>query len=142
MPNVNPSFMKDLKSMDSKLDCVWNPDGKKFVVTYERAIGGSVPIATLAGVENGSFRQPNPRDLEFIKSGDMSNDTVKARMNRTAAYMEDVRESQKKKASDEIRDMTKDSKIQLTQGAVKVAGGKGNSAFRRVEHKTKGKVFE
>jgi len=137
MPEVNPSFMKDLKLMDRKLGCMWNPDNKKFIVTYERATGGSVPIATLAGVENGAFRQPNPKDLEFIKSGDLSNDTIKNRLDRTAAYMEKVREDQKRKASEEIREMTKDSKIQLTQAAVRVAGGKGNSAFRRVTPKRK-----
>jgi len=142
MPEVNKSFMKDLKLMDHKLGCLWNPDNKKFIVTYERAVGGSVPIATLAGVEGESFRQPCAKDLEFIKSGDLSNDTVKNRMNRTAAYMEDARNIQRKKAKAEIRDMTKDSKIQLTQAAVRVAGGKGNSAFRRVTPKQKGKVFE
>jgi hypothetical protein len=132
MPSVNPSFMKDLKSMDRKLDCIWNPDNKKFIITYERAMGGCVPIATLAGIENGEFRQPNQKDLEFIKSGDLSNDSIKNKLNKVASYMENVREEQKRKAKQEIKAMTKDSKIQLQQAAVRVAGGKGNSAFRRI----------
>jgi len=132
MPSVNPSFMKDLKSMDRKLDCIWNPDNKKFIVTYERATGQPVPVATLAGMENGEFRQPNQKDLEFIKSGDLSSDSIKNKLNKVASYMENVREEQRRKAEEEIKAMTKDSKIQLQQAAVRVAGGKGNSAFRRI----------
>jgi len=128
--------------MDRKLDCVFHPAIEKFIVTYERATGASVPIAQLAGREdNGEFRQPCERDLEFIKSGDMTNTTVSEKLNKTARYMEGFREKQRHEAKEEIRLRTVDDKIQLAEAAKAVDGGGGKSAFRRLPQKPKGKVF-
>jgi len=140
--SINPSFMRGLKSMDRKLDCVFHPGIEKFIVTYKRATGAAVPIARLAGREdNGEFRQPCERDLEFIKSGDMTNTTINEKLNKTARYMEGFREKAKKDAKEQIRYRTLDDKIQLTEAAKAIDGGGGKSAFRRIPYKPKGKVF-
>jgi len=133
MPNVNRSFMKDLKLMDKRLNCFFHPETEKFIVTYERAMGGSVPIATLAGVENGVFRQPYARDLAFIKSGDMTNTTIERKLDEVSAHMEFEREEQRRKTHENFRDRTKDDKLQL-QSAFQKANNlsKSNSAFRRI----------
>jgi len=131
--NVNPSFLKDLKLMDRKLNCFFHPETEKFIVTYERATGQPVPVATLAGMEGGCFRQPNTRDIAFIKSGDMSNTTVQEKMDKVSHYMEFEREKQRKKAYEEVRDRTKDDKIQLQNAFNKTRnGGKGVTGFRQV----------
>ena len=133
MISVNPSFMKDLKLMDKKLDCFFHPATEKFIVTYERATGEPVPIATLAGMENGHFRQPYGTDLEFIKSGDMSNTTIKEKMSKVANHMEFEREKQRRSSYENIRDRTKDDKIFLKRAFEKTNGlGKGVTGFRQV----------
>jgi len=133
MISINPSFMKDLKQMDSKLDCFFHPGTEKFIVTYKRATGEPVPVATLAGMEDGCFRQPNTRDLEFIKSGDMSNTTVKDKMSKVANHMEFEREKQRRSSYENIRDRTKDDKIQLQRAFQKTTNiGKGVTGFRQV----------
>jgi len=133
MPSVNRSFLKDLKLMDKRLNCFFHPETEKFIVTYERAMGAPVPIATLAGVENKLFRQPYSRDLEFIKSGDLSNTTIDEKMKKVSAHMEFEREKQRERSHNEFRDRIKDDKRQLQSAYEKVRdGGKHNSAFRRI----------
>ena len=133
MISVNPSFKKDLKLMDRKLDCFFHPETEKFIVTYERATGEPVPVATLAGMENGSFRQPYGTDLEFIKSGDMSNTTIREKMSKVANHMEFERSEQRRKSHEEIRDRTKDDRLQLQRAFQKTTNvGKGVTGFRQV----------
>jgi len=55
--------------------------------------------------------------------------------------MIDEREKSRKQAKDMIRERTIDDKIQLINVFSKEAGFKGNSAFRRVREKAKGKVY-
>jgi len=134
-------FMKDIKRLDPKLGCKYEPSHGHFVVTYDRAVGGPVPICMVKG-KDGGFRQPDKRDLDFIKSGDRNVVDVETRLRKSAEYMEKVREKDRKNAKDNIRDMTKDGKIQLANKFSQLAGGgKGNSAFRRIEPKPKGTVF-
>jgi len=136
--NVDRLFLKKLHEVDPKLGCFFNSKIEKFVVTYERTIGGPVPIATVAGMENCVFRQPNDVDLNFVRSGDMTNTRVQDRLTAVAKHMEQVREADKRRASEEFRDLTKDNKIQLMNAFSRRAGtGKGNSAFRRIEPKSR-----
>ena len=133
MISVNPSFKKDLKLMDKKLDCFFHPATEKFIVTYERATGEPVPIATLAGMENGHFRQPYGTDLEFIRSGDLASSSVKEKMQKASHHMEYERDLQRKRSSGEIRDRTKDDRIQLQRAFEKANNiGKGATGFRQV----------
>jgi len=135
------TFMKDIKTLDPKLGCKFEPTHGHFVVTYERAVGGSVPICMVKG-KNGEFRQPDKRDLDFIKSGDRNHVDVETRLRKSAKYMEDTREKQRKTVKDNIRNMTKDSKIQLANKFSQLGGGgKGNSTFRRINVKPKGTVY-
>jgi len=133
MITVDKGFMRELKRMDRRLGCFFNRSSMKFVITYERATRQPVPVATVAGMENGVFRQPGTRDLVFIKSGDLANTRVKDKFLQISKHMEDVREKQRRDATSEWRDRTKDSKTQLAQAFNKASGhGKGNSAFRRI----------
>jgi len=131
-------FVKNLKTLDKRLGCKYVPDHGHFVVDYERAYGGRVPIFMVKG-DKGEFRQPDKRDLDFLKSGDLNNEDMKTKIQKSALYMEKAREKQQKDARDNIRGATKDDKIQLARAFGRLAGGgKNNSAFRRIEPKPKG----
>ncbi len=130
MPAVDRSFLKDLKSMDKRLGIKFN--GNNFIVTYERPCGDPANIHCVRDADGG-FRQPDQRDLSFIRSGDMENDRLKDKLNRMAAASEAIRERERAKVKDEIRAMTKDGKIQLRNAFSRATNdGKFNSAFRRV----------
>ena len=129
-PAPERGFVKSLKTMDKKLGIKFN--GKNFVVTYDRPYGEPANIH-LVRTADGGFRQPDTRDLNFIKSGDMENDRLKDRLDRLARHCEDIRAKMKKKGREEIRDMTKDNKVQLKNAFIKANNlGKANSAFRRI----------
>lgn len=135
MPTPDRSFMKDLKSIDRRLGVKFN--GNNFVVTFERAHGEPANIHLVRN-SNGGFRQPDRRDLEFIKGGDLESDSMKNRLQKLAYTSEKIREEQRRKAKSEIRDMTKDGKLQLAKAITqRTNAGKGNSAFRRVIPKPK-----
>jgi len=135
------TFMKDIKRLDPKLGCKFEPSHGHFVVTYDRAVGPPAPICMVKD-KNGEFRQPDKRDLDFIKSGDRDNVDVETRLRKSAKYMEDTREKQKRDTKSNIRDMTLDGKNQLTNAFSRLAGGgKGNSTFRRINVKPKGTVY-
>jgi hypothetical protein len=113
MPVVDRSFLKDLKNMDSRLGTKFN--GEHFVVTYNRGYGQPVNIYRVKA-EDGSFRQPDKRDLAVIKGGDLAEgDSLDARLKKTAYASEKIREAERKRVQDEIR-----------------GGAKGNSTFRRI----------
>jgi len=132
-------FMKDLKTLDSKLNCYFERNHGHFVVTYDRAVGGSVPIMMVEG-QDGGFRQPDHREINKLHRYDTHRESMKDKLHKSAKYMEDAREKQKKTAADNIRNMTKDDKNQLASGFAKLAGGKHNATFRRIDPKPKGKV--
>jgi hypothetical protein len=134
-------FVQDLKRLDPKLGCYYERNHNHFVVTYERAIGGSVPVMMVKD-DAGGFRQPDRRDIDRLKEGDNQRVDPATRVKIAAAYMEKERELQRKKRRDEIRNMTKDNKLQLAPRMAKLAGGKHNSVFRRVEPKPKGKTVD
>jgi hypothetical protein len=134
------AFLKKLHRVDKRLGCFFNERIEKFIITYQRATGEPVPIAKVAGrdEETGVFRQPNDVDLEFVRSGDMTNTRIKDRLMRVSDYMERERELDRKRSREYFRDQTKDDKIQLMQRFSKAAGvGKCNSAFRRIDAKPK-----
>jgi len=133
--------MQDLKALDSRLGCRYETSHGHFVVDYKRAQGQPVPIFMVKG-DKDEFRQPDKRDLDFLKSGDLTKEDMETKIQKSALYMEKVREKSRKDAADNIRGATKDGKIQLANTMSRIAGGgKGNSAFRRIKTKTKGKVF-
>lgn len=136
-PAPDAGFMKRLKLMDRKLDCSFNRVSRRFVITYDRAVGD--PAIIMAVAVNEPFRQPDDRDLAFLHSGDLESESTKHRMTRTASYMETYRTEQQRKRKLNIRDMTKDGKNQLMNNFARHDGaGKGNSTFRRITTKKKG----
>ena len=141
MPTPSRSFMKDLKLMDKRLDCQFEPGHGRFVITYKRPWGDPA-IVHLVQSETGGFRQPNRNDLVFLKGGDMETMTVRERMNKVSYYMEKVREKKQRDAADNIRHMTLDNRRQLAAAFDRIHGaGKGNATFRRITPKPRGKVF-
>jgi hypothetical protein len=133
-------FLQDLKQLDPKLGCYYETNHRHFVITYERAYGGKVPIM-LVEDENQGFRQPDQRDIEKLKEFDTHRVSMKERLQHTALYMERVRENKRREARENIRDMTKDDKHQLASKFAKLTGGKHNSVFRRINLKPRGEVF-
>jgi len=141
MYNPDRTFMNSLGALDKRLGCKFERAHGHFVVNYQRSYGQPVPIFMVEG-KRGEFRHPDKRDLDFLSSGDLARENMKTKLQRSALYMEKVREKKKKDAHDNIRNATKDDRIQLTNAFGKIAGGgKGNSAFRRVVNKPRGKIF-
>lgn len=134
MPSIDRSFVKDLKSLDKRLSAVFN--GEHVVIKYDRGHGEPVNILRVRG-EDGSFRQPDKRDLMVIKGGDLAEGPKMDLRLREAAYKaEQIRLRDKQKAHENIRDMTKDGKNQLIKAYTqKMNLSKGNAAFRRIDHK-------
>jgi hypothetical protein len=136
--NPDPSIVRQLKKVDPKLGVKFN--GRNMVVTYDRAVGGPANIHLVQG-DYGEFRQPDRRDIEFIRSFDMHNESGRERLLRLSQKSEKIREDLKRKAKENIRDMTKDGRKQLEKAYLQATNlGKGNSAFRRVKVKSKNTV--
>jgi len=134
MPAVERSFLKDLKNLDSRLSVKFNDS--HFVVCYDRGHGEPVNILRIKGEDNG-FRQPDKRDLAIIKGGDLAEGPKMELRLREAAYRAElIRQRDKQKAHENIRDMTKDSRNQLTKAFIQATNQrKGNATFRRIDHK-------
>lgn len=128
MVSCNRSFLKDLHLMDKRLGVKFN--GRHFVITYDRGCGNQVNLLSVRA-EDGSFRQPDNRDLKLLYDGDMSRINPEDYFRRVAFYMDNARKQDRDRNKQNIRDMTKDNKIQLRQHFERVErGGKANSAFR------------
>jgi len=138
MYSPDRNFLKQLKKLDPKLGCHYEPDHQHFVITYDRPYKGKVPILCVEDKATGGFRPPDNREIQTLKEYDTHRVDMSTRLKHTATYMERVREKDKKDAADNIRNMTKDSKNQLASGMARLVGGKHNSTFRRIEPKKKG----
>lgn len=136
MPSVDRSFMRELKNLDPRLNCKWEPSHCHFVVTYDRAVGEPVNLHCVE-TENGGFRQPDKRDLEVLWQGDKARgDKPDIRLKKAAYASELMRRERQRKSRENMRDWTKDGKIQLMNGFNKATNqSKANSAFRRIDHK-------
>ncbi|MFA5377334.1 MAG: hypothetical protein WC455_16405 [Dehalococcoidia bacterium] len=126
----DPSFLRTLRSVDRKLGVKFN--GFNFVVTYERPTGEPANIHTVKRAD-GSFRQPDQRDIDFIRSFDMENESCRERLARLSSKSEKIRDDLRRRAKDDIRHATLDNKIQLQKAFLQTTNlGKGNSALRRI----------
>jgi hypothetical protein len=136
MINPDRGFMRELKALDRRLDCKFRNEHGHFVITYDRGHGTPVNICLIAD-EDGGFKQPDRRDLDFIFSGDMERMTPNECFLKTSKYMEDYKNRQDQKTKDLIRGLTKDDRIQLMKAfADRTNTSKCNSAFRRIDHKS------
>ena len=130
-------FMKQLKALDNRLGCRFREDLNRFVITWEKIYG---PPDEIMVVSKSHFRQPDNRELMFLSDGDLHRTDMRERLEKTAHYFEQYRKKEEEYQADEIRNMTKDDKIQLANAFRKTfnTGGKA-SAFRRIVPKHKGK---
>jgi len=142
MYTADSTFLRDLRRLDPNLGCKYEPAHEHFVITYRRATGEPVPVLRIENPD-GSFRRPGHVDIEALQLGDTHRIPMRDRLKQSAQYMADVREKQNRDRKDDIRNMTKDNKIQLTRTMSKLAGGggKGNSTFRRIEPAQKGQAI-
>ena len=133
MPEPERSFLRDLKNMDKRLGVKFN--GEHMVVTYDRGYGEPVNIHRVKA-DDGSFRQPDRRDLEVIKAGDLAEgEKMDIRLRKLAYVSEQIRAKAQKDAADNIRNMTKYNKLQLKRFITDKYNLGKNSEFRRVPHK-------
>jgi hypothetical protein len=133
------SFMKDLRLIDKRLGCKFN--GQNFVVTYDRGHGEPVNILRVKN-EDGSFRQPDRRDLETLRQGDLaSGESMDTRLRKLAYASYEIRETLKRKHRENIRNMTKDDKNYMMNKIGRLTGqGKPRPAYRQVAYKPKNAV--
>jgi len=134
-------FLNDLKRLDPKLGCYYENNHGHFVITYQRAVGGKVPVLMVKD-KGGGFRHPDQREIIKLEESDTHRQSMKSRLNATATYLERVREKEKKKRYDTIRDMTRDDKLQLAPRFARLDKGKFNSTFRRINLKPRGKTVD
>jgi hypothetical protein len=132
--------MKQLKELDSRLGCRFREDLERFVITWEKIYG---PPDEIMVVSKPHFRQPDMRELMFLCEGDLRRTDMRERLEMSAAYFAEYRKKEEDFQRDEIRNMTKDDKIQLANAFRETynTGGKP-SAFRRVTPPVKGKTAE
>jgi hypothetical protein len=128
------SFMKDLSLIDKRLGCKFN--GNHFVITYDRGHGEPVNILRVKH-EDGGFRQPDRRDLEILRQGDLaSGENMNTRLSKLAYASYTIREDMKRKNKENIRNITKDDKHFLMNKIGRIIGqGKPRPAFRQVTPK-------
>jgi hypothetical protein len=133
------SFMRQLKMIDKRLGCKFN--GKHFVITFQAEKYGEVNIWKVNN-ETGGFRQPDRRELEIIRESNLERLGPEQRWNLVLAHMEDTRKKRDKSIHDEMRDRTKDGKIQLMRAFANAIGaGKNNATFRRIIPKSRGLII-
>ena len=127
-PAPDLGFMNELKRLDKALGIKFN--GQHFVITYQ-VPNGTVNIWKVVSGDGG-FRQPDRRDIEILQQSDIERESAEEKQKRVERYMAAIRAADKKRSAENIRDWTKDGKIQLHRAFARVAGGKHNSAFRRI----------
>lgn len=139
MPECDRSFLRDLKTLDRRLGTKFN--GEHFVVTYDRGYGEPVNVYRVKA-DDGGFRQPDRRDMEIIRGGDLGNgDSAEVRLKKLAYSSEQMRKKMRENARTEIRDALRDSKNQVRRWTVDRANaGKGNAEYRRIPHKPSKRV--
>jgi len=136
------AFMADLKRLDRRLDCVYRLDIERFVITWEMPVGPPAELLCVQAGNGGGFRHPDRRELIMLSEGDLYRTDLKERLDKTEKYMTSYREKQELYEADEIRNQTKDDKLQLSQTYRSVFNiGTKKSAHRRIMPKTKGKAF-
>ena len=139
MPQADSSFMRRLKELDPKLGCEFDRDTERFFITYSRAVGPPVPVLVVKNAINGGFRHPDNREIISLQKGDLTRESLDSRLTKTAHYMENVRAKTRKDRRSNIRDMTKDAKLQLMRATN--PSSKANRPFRQIAPKVTGKIF-
>jgi len=135
------AFMNKLKQLDKRLDCIYRLDIERFVILWHMPAGPPSELFVVRD-ETGGFRHPDIRELYMLHQGDLHATGIRSRIERTEKYMREYREKQEAMEADELRNLTKDDKIQLSQAYRSAFNvGTKKSAHRRIMPKTKGKAF-
>jgi len=143
-PSPDSTFVRKLREFDPKLEVRFSRRHGRFIITQPRVTKPERPAEVwMINEEDGGFRQPDSRDLKILFGGDLHRVSVEERIKKGEAYMSGYDEKQKKDVKDEIRNRTKDGKIQLKQMYYKMGNlGKAPAPFRKIVKKPKGKVFK
>lgn len=140
-PVPDSGFMKKLHKISPKLGCEFNRERRKFVITCKGEISGQYELFQVEGNDGGGFRYPDNRDIKTIQKADRYFKSRRQRIRESEEYMRSYREKEEKDEKDEIRNSTKDDKIQLMRAYTKAANlGKWESTFRKVHALPKGKI--
>jgi len=138
LPTPDRGFVARLTEFDPQLVCAFSRRHSRFVIFHPKAYGSPDEVLMVGG-RNGHFRQPDNRELRILFGGDLHRVSPAKRQLRAEDYMRAYREDEDKKAASEIRDVTKDDKIQLMRAYTEAFNmGKNNATFRRIEHKPRG----
>lgn len=151
MERPDRTFMKELKRLDSKLDCYLSKELQEkndykdplWVITMDRPLRDPVIIRIIHDGEYG-YRTPNYEDIDFLKKCDTQRTSVDEQMKMTAYVMEKAREVKKKSDADNRHNRTKDGKYLFRDFRAKYIEGraKGHRHVRRIEPKPKGDTYK
>jgi len=145
-PIPDSGFMRKLKVFDPNLDCEFNRHVERFIITQPSRLGsGKLVAAVVENPGKDHYRQPDDRDLAHLAKGDFERKSHKRRIQEGEQYMLEYEEEQDKKVEEDIRNRTKDDKLQLMHTYQHAAGFRAdahNPAFARVNPRIKGKRIQ
>ena len=136
-PVVPREFVKKLKHIDKGLDCKFDRNQSRFIITQTGKISGQVPLFRVEGDDGGGYRYPDDRDIKAVNDADMHRRGYRNAMREGEIMMEKQNARKTKDVEDTFRELTVDNKIQIANTWTKALRlGKGNSAFRRITPKS------
>jgi len=142
-PVPDPGFVRKLKDISPKLDCEFSREHAKFVITCKAELSGRYELFLVEGDEGGGFRYPDNRDILTVQEADRYVKSRRERIRDADEYMRKYREIEEHSERDDIRNMTKDDKIQLKRAYFKGANlGKFESTYRKINARPRGRVTE
>lgn len=145
-PEPDPGFLRKLKTFDPNLDCEFNREVERFIITQpSRLRSGKLVAAIIENPGTDHYRQPDDRDLKVLAKADFERKSHKDRIREGEEHMLDAPKRSEQTAKEAIRDATRDDRRQLEHAYARHFGFRTdghNPAFRRVVHKPKGKVFD
>lgn len=107
-------FVKDLKQFDSRLDIVFDRVLERFIVRRDRGWGKPWGVL-LIETPDRQFRQPDQRDIKRLWEGDLwRHGGVEAHIRRGEERMKAAQEKEMRDAVDEIRQRSREDKVQLS----------------------------
>ena len=146
IPTPDSGFMRKLKTFDPNLDCEFNREVERFIITQpSRLRSGRLVAAVIDNPGQDHYRQPDNRDIRNLAHADFERKSHKRRILEGEERALQQEEVQNKKAEDRIMETTVDNKEWLRHKLSVAAGLKGdsvNAAFRRITHKPRGYKVE
>lgn len=132
--------LKELKLISPDLDCYFNNEIQRFVITYKRATGEPVEVLWIENPD-GSFKHFGMDDVKHIAEMDTHRDDVRDRLSKSSYAIEEFAKKQRAKASEEILAMTREDRRVLMKAFNKAFFGGKADPFCKVTPKPKGKSF-